>query len=106
MVQSAILTLMIAAYLKDTMTWRKSGGRDQWGTSAARTDVATAARVNWHNKMIRDMEGREVVSSGSIYVKERPAIDDLFTIEGRDHPILNIHEKKAFSAVYYEVFIA
>lgn len=98
---------MITAYLKDTVTWRKTGGRDTWGTSLARTDVSTAARVIWRHRIIRDMNGREVVSSGSILVLEKPAFDDLFTIDARDHPILEIFERKTFSRkLYYEVFIA
>jgi hypothetical protein len=98
---------MIAAYQKDTVTWRRATTLDQWGTMPTRNDEQLTVRVNWKAKMIRDMQGREVVATGSLYMTNSPDKADTFTIAGRDFVILSVEERKSFSRkIYYEVFIA
>lgn len=97
---------MISAYFKDSLTWVRHQGKDEWGEPYPPYERTLKCRLDRKVRVVRDFSGAEVTSSGSILMKEKPTPDDLFVIEGRRHAVVAIHDRADFSTRYHEVYLA
>lgn len=97
---------MIDPYLTETITWRQSAGLDQWGTPLTPTDTPVKALVEWETRLVFNLAGEEVVSAGLISVKRKPSHADNYVVDGVEHAILAIAEKRVFGVLsHYEVAV-
>jgi hypothetical protein len=99
---------MISAYLIDPITVRYLSTLDQWNT-ATYSDVATMARIEWSDKLIRNAKGEQVVSAALVYLGGdivAPTNADRIVIEGIEHAIMRVDKKTDFSISHYEIWIA
>ena len=98
---------MLNAYMTDTVTLVKKSGAVSW-SEQAETEITSKARVDYKNRMVRDVEGNMVVSSALIYLPVTTlTVDDRIKYQGREHSIISIFRPKAISLqTHMEVYIA
>lgn len=98
---------LMGAYARDTATWIRFQGRDDYGDPITPLETPIAVRVNWEFRRVRDKGGNEVASSGNVVMAEKPLVDqDKIRIDGTDHPIIAAKELKSFSVVTgYKVYL-
>jgi len=105
---------MISAYCVDDITVVRYGGYDSWNQPLATTDVDVKGKIEYKTRLVRDLEGEEVVSSAMVRFPESIDTDlgraliheDMLKFGGVEHAILRIDKPKAFSNPIYEVYIA
>jgi hypothetical protein len=98
---------MISAYLIDALMVRYLASLDQWNTPTY-TNVSVMGRVEWQDKLIRNAKGEQVVSAALVYLAgdiTAPTNADKITIDGKDHSIMRVDKKTAFSTSHFEVWI-
>lgn len=111
---------MIGAYLIHTITLKQYKGKDDWGEHIATTDVSVRARVEYKERVVQ-VPGEEFkVSSMRVIIRVRDivtsgfttrgsdtiAYQDLVTVDGVEHTILQITTKSDFRARYMEVVLS
>jgi len=89
---------MIEIYLKDDITIVRIPDKDKWGNPLPTVDVAAKGKIDYGTKLIRDTNGREVVSSARITLSPDTTIThaDKIHFDGINHVILAIEKKKDF----------
>ena len=111
---------MINVYLTDNITQRQFKGADEYGTPSTPTDVARRARVDYRNRMVTNLEGRNVISMAKILlspltiirsslaarVAATIAYEDKFVFDGVEHSILRIAKAKDWRTRFLEVYVA
>jgi len=100
---------MIRAYLVDSITILRWQGDDMHNEPvAAAVEVNINGYVNWKTRLIRDINGEEVVSSGSAYIlyNENLTHKDRLKIDGVEYAIITVKQLKDFSRTAQEVFLA
>ena len=106
---------MINAYVVDPITIVRSGGYDSWGEPLASANILTNGKIEYKTRMVRNLEGEEVVSSAMVYLHEINTVvllardlthEDMLTFDGVKHAIIRVDKPKAFSNPHYEVYVA
>jgi len=99
---------MIRAYCVDDITILRWQGDDQWNEPIAALEVDVKGYADWKTKLIRNIEGEEVVSRGSVYILYDGDLThkDRLKIDGVEYSIITIRQVKDFSDVAQEVFLA
>jgi len=100
-------TSQIRSYLNQKITLKRGKAPDEYGEPNEPLSFDLRARVDWENKVIVDNYGKEVASIALILVVFDSTItyDDVFTIDGRDHAIVQINRVQDFSANHWEIRI-
>ena len=104
---------MIYAYLVDDITIKRSGGYDSWQEPLASTNLATKGKVEYKTKLVKNLQGEDVISNALVYLhgsKTEKLLDRELTHEDRlifavEHVIIRIDKPKAFSSPHYEVYV-
>lgn len=67
--------------------------------------VEVKCRAEYGNRLVRDKEGREVVSSARLYFEPDIAIsvDSRVTVSNRQHTVLQVQYQKGFGQSHIEV---
>jgi len=90
---------MMKVYFRDDVTV-KSITYDEWGSKTS-TDTDCKGRFIFETKMVRNLQGEQVVSSAYVML---PIMSinhkDKISFEGKDYSILGIEKKKDFSDRY------
>lgn len=105
------------SYMVDDITIVKHGGYDIWKQPLASSDVAVKGKLEYKTKLVKDMEGEEVVSPATILLPESVDAElsreltheDMLKFDGKEHTILAIETPKAFSSYFvfkYKVYVA
>jgi RNA:NAD 2'-phosphotransferase (TPT1/KptA family) len=96
---------MINAYMNDTITL-KTATLDQWN-AATYVSTTLRGRFEFKTKMVRNLQGEQVVSSARVYLASRAiGHNDKIVYGGKEYSILNIEEKKDFSTKFLRVDLA
>ena len=94
---------MFNAYSTSSFILLEKTGKSEWGE---KTEKATelCGRIDFKFRMVRDFEGKEVVSSAKITIPNREVDPSArVKIDGKEYPILNVTKEKAFSKNYLTV---
>lgn len=87
---------MINAYLTDQITV-KTSTLDKWGTATESSQVIKG-RIDFRTKMVRNLQGEQVVSSAKVYLPTMTiGHKDKIVYNLKEYSILNIEEVKDFS---------
>jgi len=109
---------VLNAYLVDDLTIIKWNGNDAWNEPLSGTIVPVKGYIEWKTRLVRNLQGEEVVSSVMIYLHKkidrvaylgRPLChEDRIQIgdEDFDRAIIEIKAPKDFSHPHYEVYLA
>jgi len=93
---------MLNAYMVDSIII-KIVTYDEWG-EPSEVETTVKGRIEYKTRMVRNMQGEQVVSSARIMLDNRTLNHrDKLYFDSRDHAILNIGKKKDFSNQYLEV---
>ncbi len=96
---------MINAYMNDTITL-KTATTDTWGTKTF-VETALRGRFEFRTKMVRNIQGEQVVSTAKLYLATRALTHaDRIIYESKEYAILNIEQVKDFSAKFLKVDLA
>lgn len=96
---------MINAYCKDSITV-KTSTRDQWGT-ATYTSATVKGRFEFKTKMVRNLQGEQVVSSANVILPLMTLTHDEKIYYGsKEYSILGIEEAKDFSNRFMRIYLA
>jgi len=78
---------MIGDYLNQTATWHRVTGQDGYGEP---TYESKTIPVRWEGKrrLVRDNEGREVVSEARVFCTEAVKPGDELEYDGRSWPVI------------------
>jgi len=97
---------MISAYMNDVLTISQVTF-DQWG-KATKTDTVIKGRIEFRTKLVRNLQGEQVVSSAKVYLPLIVGLgnEDRITYEGKEYRILNIEQIKDFSKKFLKVDLA
>ena len=104
---------MIEAYEVDSLTVQKWLS-DDWGEPTY-AEVAATGYVIYKEKLVRSLEGEEVISSASVLFSEKIETTlsralsqkDRIKLAGEDYfrSIMEIRKPKALSSPHYEVYL-
>lgn len=111
---------MITSYLTDTVIQKRYKGRGDYGAPEARDTVTLHARVEYKNRLVNNAAGQTVVSMAKILLAPMTiirsgfetrasgtlAFEDIFTVDGVDHPVIQIGRLQDFSVRGLEVWLA
>jgi hypothetical protein len=80
---------MIGDYLNQTATWHRVTGQDGYGEP---TYESKTIPVRWEGKrrLVRDKEGREVVSEARVFCTAPVQEGDLLEYAGRKWPVITV----------------
>ena len=80
---------MIKDYLNQTATWHYVTGLNEYGEP---TTSSKTIKVRWEGKrrLVRDNEGREVVSEARVFCTEAVKPGDELVFDGRSWPVIAV----------------
>ena len=80
---------MISGYLNQTATWHYITGQNKYGEP---TTSSKTINVRWEGKrrLVRDNEGREVVSEARVFCMGAIKPGDLLEYNGREWPVIAV----------------
>lgn len=80
---------MIKGYLNQTATWHYTTGLNEYGEPSTSSKTIN---VRWEGKrrMVRDKEGREVVSEARVFCTEAVKPGDELEYDGRRWPVIAV----------------
>lgn len=83
---------------------------DKWGEpSGAETVTTERCRIEYENKLVRNFQGEQVVSSAHVFLGKRTVATErsILRFDGRDNPILAFSKlKDSVSLHHIEAFVA
>lgn len=99
---------MIGSYMVDALTIVRHAARDQWNEEGTPTLELTTGYIEWGTKLIRDLQGDQVVAAGRVWLEYDSTLthEDKLRIDSVDHVILKIETQKDFEARATLVYIA
>ena len=83
----------LADLMPDTATWYPLSARDRFGQTTYGTGTEYSTRLVRRNRLVRDTQGDQVVSSAQLWLAGAPAIapDDRVTLsDGKSPDILSV----------------
>jgi hypothetical protein len=98
---------VLNAYLVDAVIIEYLVTLDKWNNPTY-NQVAAKARVEWSNRLIRNLKGEQVVSAALVYLEGNilaPTNADKIIIDGVRHAIMRVDKKADFSTSHFEVYI-
>lgn len=96
---------MMNAYFTDTITIKTVTYGIWGGATTVSTDLK--GRFEFKTRMVRDLQGEQVVSSARVYLPIRTiGHKDKIVYESKEYSILNIEVFKDFSKRYLRVSVA
>jgi hypothetical protein len=80
---------MITGYLNQTATWKRVIGQNMYGEPETEEKEI---KVRWEGKrrLVRDNEGREVVSEARVFCTEAVKPGDELEFDGRSWPVIAV----------------
>lgn len=104
------------SYMVDDVTIVKYEGADVWQEPDPSSDVAVKGKVEYKTRLVKNLEGEDVVSSATVLLPESVDVDlareltheDMLTFDGVEHAIVAIEQPKAFSSFFifkYKVYV-
>ena len=80
---------MISGYLNQTATWHYVTGLNEYGEPQT---SSKSIKVRWEGKrrLVRDNEGREVVSEARVFCTEAVKPGDLLEHQDREWPVIAV----------------
>ena len=83
---------MIGNYLNQTAVWKKKTGDNGYGEPAFANPVAIKVRWEGRRRLVRDKQGKEVVSESEAICIEDVQADDVLVYGGRDWPVIAVSD--------------
>lgn len=84
------MTGMIDVYLNQTATWRQATGQNEYGEPTFADPVSIKVRWEGKRRLVRDKDGREVVSEARVLCTEPVQPGDLLEYDGRAWPVIAV----------------
>ena len=80
---------MIEGYLNQRVVWKRKTGSNEYGEPVTKQK---SIKVRWEGKrrLVRDNEGREVVSEARVFCIEPVKPGDILKYEDRDWPVISV----------------
>ena len=80
---------MIEGYLNQRAVWKRKTGSNEYGEPET---SSKSIKVRWEGKrrLVRDNEGREVVSEARVFCIEPVKPGDILKYEDRDWPVIAV----------------
>ena len=80
---------MIEGYLNQRAIWKRKTGSNEYGEPVTKQKTI---KVRWEGKrrLVRDNEGREVVSEARVFCIEPVKPGDILKYEDRDWPVISV----------------
>ena len=80
---------MIEGYLNQRVVWKRKTGQNEYGEPVTKKKTI---KVRWEGKrrLVRDNEGREVVSEARVFCIEPVKPGDILKYEDRDWPVISV----------------
>jgi hypothetical protein len=80
---------MIEGYLNQRAVWKRKTGSNEYGEPVTKQKTI---KVRWEGKrrLVRDNEGREVVSEARVFCIEPVKPGDILEYEDRDWPVIAV----------------
>ena len=80
---------MIEGYLNQRAVWKRKTGSNEYGEPVTKQKTI---KVRWEGKrrLVRDNEGREVVSEARVFCIEPVKPGDILKYEDRDWPVIAV----------------
>ena len=80
---------MIEGYLNQRVVWKRKTGSNEYGEPVTKQKTI---KVRWEGKrrLVRDNEGREVVSEARVFCIEPVKPGDILKYEDRDWPVIAV----------------
>ena len=97
---------MLKAYSVDKVVILKFVALDEWNEPEDAASETIEGYVTWKTRLIRNVDGEQVVSSGDFLTEIDLTIDhrDKLQIDSVKYPIIKIERGKHFSNVWTKVY--
>lgn len=98
---------MIKAYLKESITWERMTGHNARNEPAYAAAATLAAKIDWKQQRIQNLQGEEIIAIGPVYVEYNADIghNDKITISGDTYAIVFIAHPADFSRRFTQLWI-
>jgi hypothetical protein len=99
---------MIKAYMVDAITIVRHAVLDVYNEPGTATLEETTAYVDWGSRLVRNLQGEQVVASASVMMEYDATLthEDKIRIDAVDHVILRIERMKDFTDRGMMVYVA
>ena len=81
---------MIKGYLNQTANWHQATGVNSYGEPTFAESKSIKVRWEGRRRLVRDKEGREVVSEALVFCTDSVEPDDTLEYGGRTWPVINV----------------
>jgi len=81
---------MIQGYLNQSSTWYKVIGQNEYSEPILADPVTVKVRWEGKRRLVRDNEGREVVSEARVFCTEAVKPGDELELDGRRWPVIAV----------------
>ena len=96
---------MINAYMNDEITL-KTSTLDQWN-KATYAETTIKGRFEYKTKLIRNLQGEQVVSSARVFLADQTiGHNDKIIYGGKEYSILSIEQMKDFSTKFIRIYLS
>ena len=81
---------MIEGYLNQRAVWKRKTDSNEYGEPTFATGKEIAVRWEGKRRLVRDNEGREVVSEARVFCVDAVKPGDILKYEDRDWPVISV----------------
>lgn len=87
-------------YFNQNVKWYRKTGNNAYGQPVYAPAVEIKCRYEERMKLIRDKQGKESVSQGVFYLKEKVGLDDKLEYEGKQYNVMNYSDTVDLDGVF------
>lgn len=81
---------MIDRYTNQTVSYKGTSTQDEYCQTAYVTTVNMLCRYEYDRKIVKNKEGKEVISEARCFTKTAVKPDDVITFDSKDWPIISV----------------
>lgn len=99
---------MIDIYMTDPVTLKRLASRDEWNEPTYAL-VPLMGRVDWKARLVRNLQGEQVVSMGLVTLPRSLAAvthEDRIIVDGVEHAIVAIQKIADFEFSHWEIYLS
>ena len=95
---------MIGNYCNQSITLKSVSSIDEYGQATYATSTI-AARYEYSRKIVKDGNGKDVISEARCFTVTAVKPDDVLTFDGKDWPVISVANQPDLNGVvkFYEV---
>lgn len=84
---------MLAIYMTQTCTWKAKTGVNDYGEATFAASATINCRWQGKRKLVRDAQGREIISEQQCLTLSAVGLGDTLTYDGSEYPVITVERQ-------------